>query len=1035
MNIRTRIALQLERLRRRNLKELHPLQQLFWESTLRCNVHCLHCGSDCVASVETPDMPAEDFLRVIDTEVLPHVDPHKVMIIISGGEPLMRKDLTDIGKALMQRGFPWGMVTNGLAMTEKRFRELRNAGLRSITVSLDGLEKDHVWLRQHPQAFEGACRTIRLCAAEPKLVWDVVTCANQRNIGHLPAIREMLWEMGVRSWRVFGIDPMGRAADNPELLLDDKQFKQLMDFIAAEREAGRPVSYACEGYLGDYEGRVRDYLYHCAAGVSIASILIDGSISACTSIRGKYYQGNIYKDSFWQVWENGFKPYRDRSWMRHTEPCKDCKAFSFCEGNGMHLRREDGSLMVCHLKKIQKTIATLAVPIVMIMTNACTPTPSALPKEAVNQLQHEMLQVSPEADSLLLYRGIEQAAALWTPEDGTAEEFAAFVRDNYATTPEARQALFASLSRIIEKCYQSADMLTVDLLKPTQLTNTDEPQTPDWIMSGYSPLAHFSDDMFANKMAFLTILNFPHFSLEEKNTMGRIWTREQYAMARLGDIFTTRVPAEIKARLAQANADAENYIADYNIYMGNLRTDDGRQLWPEETVLLAHWNLRDELKARYADKLGGQERQEMIYQVMQRIVDQSIPEVVINLDKSLWKPCINTVETSSGTNAHPAAEPYTRYERILGVAHALFEEDQYCPTAPTGIIRNFEEGVELPSAELDSLFRALVGSEQVKQVAAIIRERLGRDLMPYDIWYDGFKARASLNEDDLTATTRMLYPDANAFAADMPRLLQRLGFYSEDARNIAHHIVVEPARGSGHAWPCMGREEPSRLRTRIAATGMDYKGYNIAVHEFGHCVEQVLDMYYIDYYMLSGVPNTAYTEASAFLWQQRDLQLLPSANGQIANRQTRDAIFDQFWSMYEIMGVSLVDMTMWQWIYAHPDATAKQLCEATQQIAKNIWNTYYEPVLGEHDCILLAIYSHMVNAPMYLPNYPLGHIVQYQLEEHLANCATQRDFAQEYARIYRLGRLTPKEWMMQAVGAPPSVEPILHSVSRCLKDN
>ena len=355
------MALWLESLRRRNLKTLHPLQQLFWESTLRCNVHCLHCGSDCVSSIETPDMPAEDFLRVIDTEVTPHVDPHKVLIIISGGEPLMRKDLADVGRALKQRGYPWGMVTNGLALTEKRFHELCEAGLRSITVSLDGLEADHVWLRQHPLAFEGATRAIKLIvdynrsslnAQRIPLAWDVVTCVNQRTVDHLPAIRDLLWGMGVRDWRVFGIDPMGRAASNPELLLDDDQFRYLMDFIAAERAAGRHVSYSCEGYLGTYEGRVRDHLYHCAAGISVASILIDGSISACTSVRGKYYQGNIYRDSFWRVWEEEFRPYRDRTWMRKLEPCKDCKAWTFCEGNGMHLRREDGSLMLCHLHRL-----------------------------------------------------------------------------------------------------------------------------------------------------------------------------------------------------------------------------------------------------------------------------------------------------------------------------------------------------------------------------------------------------------------------------------------------------------------------------------------------------------------------------------------------------------------------------------------------------------------------------------------------------------------------------------------------------------
>ena len=634
---------------------------------------------------------------------------------------------------------------------------------------------------------------------------------------------------------------------------------------------------------------------------------------------------------------------------------------------------------------------------------------------------------SKKTETMEYSRGEQQVRALWTAADGTQEELEQFIADNTCQTDSERLALFESLSKALENIYQSADLLTVELLRPTQLTNAAEPQTPDWILSGYSPLAHFSDDMFANKLAFVTILNFPHYTLEEKNTLGKSWTRQEWAFARMGDVFTTRIPASVNTRMAQSLANAENYIADYNIYMGNLRTEDDRALWPEDKILLSHWNLRDELKALYGTE-GGQEKQEMIYRVMQRIVDQTIPQAAVNGKDYVWKPSV--------VDDQPA-EPYTRYERILEIAQAYFAEDPYCPTAPTGIIRNFEEGVEIPAEELDSLFRALVGSPQVAQVAAVIRERLGRELRPYDIWYDGFKSRAALDEDALSAETRKLYPDANAFAADMWRLLTQMGFYSEDARNIAHRIVVEPARGSGHAWPCLGRKEDARLRTRIPAAGMDYKGYNIAVHEFGHCVEQVLDMYYIDYYMLSGVPNTAYTEASAFLWQQRDLQLLPQTEGikrlAISGSGKKDEVLDQFWSMYEIMGVSLVDMRMWRWIYAHPKATAKELCEATMQIAKDVWNAYYEPILGEHDCILLAVYSHMVNAPMYLPNYPLGHIVQYQLEEHLAKCESQKDFALEYMRIYRLGRLTPKEWLIQAVGEAPTIEPILRAVDRVTK--
>jgi len=372
MDIRLRIALELERLRRKNLQALHPLEQLFWESTLRCNVHCLHCGSDCnsssVATTEHPlDMPKEDFLRVIDEEITPHVNPHQVMIVISGGEPLMRTDLEEVGAALHHRGYPWGMVTNGLAMTPERFHALRKAGLSSLSVSLDGTEQDHIWMRQHPLAYEGACRAIRLAAAEKDMPMDVVTCVNRRNIHHLDELRELIVSLGARRWRLVTIDPMGRAKENTELLLTHDEFRSLMDYIRQQREfsiynpqssilnlqSSLHVSYSCEGFLGDYEAQVRDHLYQCVAGLTTASILVDGSISACTSIRGRYYQGNIYKDHFWDVWEHGFAPYRDRSWMRKLAPCNACRMFRYCEGNGMHLRREDGSLMLCQLYKIQ----------------------------------------------------------------------------------------------------------------------------------------------------------------------------------------------------------------------------------------------------------------------------------------------------------------------------------------------------------------------------------------------------------------------------------------------------------------------------------------------------------------------------------------------------------------------------------------------------------------------------------------------------------------------------------------------------------
>lgn len=327
--------------------QLHELSYFFWECTSRCNVACLHCGSDCRMD-EHPDMPAADFLKVTE-QVAKHFNPNKVMIVITGGEPLVRKDLEEVGHELYKQGYPWGFVTNGYALTPERFRGLMNAGLRSVTVSLDGFEANHNWLRGNPKSFAKAVDAIKLLVKEPELVYDVVTCINQRNFSEIPELKKFLISIGVKKWRIFTICPIGRAKENPELHLDNKQFVWLMDFLKAGREEGlMHMSFGCEGYLGPYEAEVRDGFFFCRAGVNIASILADGSICACPNINRAYNQGNIYKDDFMDVWNNRFDKFRDREWMRNGI-CSDCKEFKWCRGNGIHLRDPDNSeTLRCH---------------------------------------------------------------------------------------------------------------------------------------------------------------------------------------------------------------------------------------------------------------------------------------------------------------------------------------------------------------------------------------------------------------------------------------------------------------------------------------------------------------------------------------------------------------------------------------------------------------------------------------------------------------------------------------------------------------
>lgn len=350
-----KIALWLHRRFRQLETDVHELNYLFWECTLRCNLHCIHCGSDCTLDSGHQDMPMEDFLHAFDT--IPKEElQHKFTVVLTGGEPLMRKDICDLGRELRKRKVGWGMVSNGQLYTQEMHQRLMAAGMGALTISLDGLAEDHDWMRGRTGTFGRTMEAIGIAAKERRLNFDVVTCVNQRNLPHLQEIHDLLVSLGVPQWRIFTIIPIGRAKDYPELHLTDSQYVELMEFIKHKREvkeSAMNVTYSCEGYLGHYERKVRQNPYFCHAGINIASVLIDGTISACPNIdRQAFGQGNIYTDNFFEVWQNKFQPFRNREWARRGM-CKDCKAFKNCLGNGMHNWHDDCQEVInCHYRKI-----------------------------------------------------------------------------------------------------------------------------------------------------------------------------------------------------------------------------------------------------------------------------------------------------------------------------------------------------------------------------------------------------------------------------------------------------------------------------------------------------------------------------------------------------------------------------------------------------------------------------------------------------------------------------------------------------------
>ena len=657
--------------------------------------------------------------------------------------------------------------------------------------------------------------------------------------------------------------------------------------------------------------------------------------------------------------------------------------------------------------------------------------------DTVAALEEELVAAHGEEQRARAQKGLDQVASFWREQDGGQEAFEAFVRRNFAGDAESVDVMFSRFEKLLEQLDGHSLEILLAFREQSDL-DLGPIQPFDEIFAAYDPSAHVMDDFFENKLAFVVLLNFPLSSLSQRLDEGESWTRQQWATARLADRFAKRVPASVQQAVSAAGAVADQYIAEYNIWMHHLITDDGERLFPAGMKLLSHWNLRDEIKSNYSSNDStGLAKQRMIQKVMERIVDQTIPEIVVNNPHVDWNPYANGVSLAAvadvaepppaGLVVSNAPEPDTRYEVLLGTYQAARQVDPFSPTAPTHIDRSFNESRQIPEERVVAMLEAVLSSPLLKRTGELIETRLGRPMEPFDIWYNGFRPRGTYSAAELDAITRKRYPTARAYEEDMPNLLVGLGFEEARAAELAANIVVEPARGSGHGWGASMRDAKSHLRTRVGPDGMDYKGFNIAVHEMGHNVEQTISLNDIDHYLLNGVPNTAFTEALAFVFQKRDLQLLGLSPPDEKDQALQ--VLNDYWGAAEIAAVGLVDIKVWHWMYDNPDATPSELKAATLGIAKNVWNRYYAPVFGIKDVTLLGIYSHMIHSLLYLPDYSIGHMIAHQIEEQVEKSG---DLGAEFERMCLAGRITPDLWMKNATGNPVGPDALLHAVEKSL---
>ena len=706
------------------------------------------------------------------------------------------------------------------------------------------------------------------------------------------------------------------------------------------------------------------------------------------------------------------------------------------------------------MRSLQLTFLLAAAAACSTANKAGTATPSRSGRLDIDQpaLVSALVQKHGEAARARAEAGVRQVAAYWRAQDGDAAALRSFVEESFVADARQQDALLQRFSAALEQ--MDGHLLEIGrALRSWSELELGPQMEVDQRFAALDVGAHLPEDLFYSKLAFVALLNFPLPDLQRMVEEGPRWSRKQWAQARLTRRFALRPSGAALQAVAKASADAEAYIAGYNVWMHHVLAPDGRRLFPKGVRLLTHWNLRDQIKADYAesDKALALARQRLVRDVMEGIVTQTIPRAVIDDPRVDWNPATNAVTASPPEEVEteqmktqgkrppsPAVsadrEPDTRYAVLLADFRASRQLDEDSPMARTEIDRHFQLADEIPEQRVRALLTQVLQSPLVPRVAALIQKRLGRPLEPFDIWYDGFVEKQP--EGELSKLTRARYPTADAYKKDIPRLLQGLGFTPERARFIDSHVVVDPARGSGHAleaerrsemYPWWGPGDSAHLRTRVNPDGMDYKGYNIAVHEMCHNVEQTFSLYEVDDTLLQGVPGTAFTEALAFTCQHRDLELLGLSRPDARTEHAR--ALKAFWDSWEIAGVALTDLDVWHWMYEHPDATPAQLREATVQIARGYWDKYYAPVLGKPGNPQLAIYSHMINAFLYLYRYPIGHLIAFQLEEKLRGPESGKAF--EHAASY--GRVTPDLWMEHATGKPVVAEPMLEATEAALR--
>ncbi len=600
--------------------------------------------------------------------------------------------------------------------------------------------------------------------------------------------------------------------------------------------------------------------------------------------------------------------------------------------------------------------------------------------------------------------GVARVANRWQESDGDGETFKSFCIEHFITDEADRTRLLDRYESALGSIGGHLYEIGRHLRRWTDLRGDEMPEV-DNLMAMFDPCPDLSDQFYKQKIAFIALLNFDRPDLSTMLDQGDSWSTDKWAEVRAGWAFGPRIPAEVNDRARKLEHDADMFVSEFHVPVGCMIDDEGKSWFEKDRKLIAHWLIREEIKAGYTED-NGINKQRALSWVMGRHIDGTLPKSVMNSTcEGKWDPRKNTID---GIEQTDILGPI-RYEQLLSQRSVANDYDIYFEEHPTAIARKFDLEREIPEKSVEALMIELLEAPVRKDIAKLLSKQLGRPLESFDIYLEDISESGSAAELDEKVTAK--FKDELVFQDKLPEVLRDLGYSDEDAEFLGTRVNVEIARGAGHAMRPGIPEYHAWLRTNRLDDRLGWDGFDTAMHELGHNLEQLISTHFVPRPLLRNVPNTACTEAFAFLYQNKAREVV----GIQEDDETKAfavASIEGLLSACQIAGPSLVELYTWRWLYENPETTPEVLRDKMISIADDVWNKYFKDQFGEDPYHILAAYQHMIGYPLYLADYTIGHVISHQIKSHMRG----KDLAAETKRICSIGRLTPDLWMKRAVG-------------------